>query len=384
MIESKLLAKRTALAMMISSVLALTPTYASTPDAPSLCDIGTSCSGVDEPGEVSSAIKWNPGHYVISDNGAGLLKRLAYLDEIAEEPSIRGLQVRYYWNELEPRKGEYDFLALDALLDRAESVNKQIILEVWTRSFGGRLKPSPAYIQTEEYGGGDYSVYNDGTRFATRVWNPAVMDRLIALYQALGERYDSHPNFEAIATAETALGGTVTNLPGFSSTAATDQYLRLMQASRAAWPRTIVRLSTNYWPSQSLFVRLHNESLRYQYALGGPDIILATPAASTNASQALIVGATGEVDFRGKVPIMFNVESDLKKYEPTGIYDKAAYDLKATHISWQRNTWNGGPTQQWQTGVLPFIRSVGGSFPNVNCPESFVKGCTPSESETQE
>lgn len=33
-----------------------------------------------------------------------------------------------------------------------------------------------------------------------------VRDRLIALFKAMGERYNSHPNFEGISMIETAMG----------------------------------------------------------------------------------------------------------------------------------------------------------------------------------
>jgi len=39
-----------------------------------------------------------------------------------------------------------------------------------------------------------------------RLWDPAVMDRLVALYAALAERYDGDPNVEGVVLGETSPG----------------------------------------------------------------------------------------------------------------------------------------------------------------------------------
>ena len=39
-----------------------------------------------------------------------------------------------------------------------------------------------------------------------RLWKPAVRDRMIAMMNALGNRYNSHSHFEGIGLGETAMG----------------------------------------------------------------------------------------------------------------------------------------------------------------------------------
>jgi hypothetical protein len=42
--------------------------------------------------------------------------------------------------------------------------------------------------------------------------------------------------------------------------------------------------------------------------------------------------------------------------------------MQANYFVWYRNTWQGGPDQKWDSGILPFIRSIKGAT-KTTCPE---------------
>lgn len=347
--------------------------FASEPSPPRIC-VADNQRAVDE-----TSIKWNPGHYMIAPNGSTLSDRLRYLDELAREPAVKGMQVRYYWKELEPELGQYDFTALGQLLDKASSVNKQLIVEIWTRSYAGTYKPSPDYIQSSEYGGGDYSTHGDGTRFGTRIWNASVTDRLIALYGELGRRYNSHSSLEAVSTMETALGPSVRDLPDYSVAAATNKSILLVNDAKTAFPNTIVRHAVNFWSDRDEFIRLHENAPGNMIGLGGPDVGAGRTAREIKGSQQILVGEVGGSDYRGLVPIMFSAEqSDTSRFPPATIYEKAVGDLKTSHLSWLRNNWAGPADHRWSTGILPFIRSIDGQIINTDCPEALLNRCSTS------
>ena len=137
------------------------------------------------------AVKFNPGHYVAV--GTSLeLSGIKYLDD----PAVQGVNKRYFWRTLEPEKGEYDFSSIEEDLNYLAAHHKQLIVFLCDRTFW--IKGAmPEYLS-------EYEVEADGGFNPVR-WNPVVVERLVALGKALGERFDSHPNFEGVAIQESAL-----------------------------------------------------------------------------------------------------------------------------------------------------------------------------------
>ena len=136
-------------------------------------------------------VKSNPGHYVAV--GANFeLSEIKYLDD----PAVRGVNKRYFWRTLEPEKGVYDFSTIENDLSFLAAHQKQLIVFLCDRSFW--IKGAmPDYLS-------EYEVEADGGFNPVR-WDPVVIDRIVALGKAVGEKFDSHPNFEGVAIQESAL-----------------------------------------------------------------------------------------------------------------------------------------------------------------------------------
>jgi hypothetical protein len=136
-------------------------------------------------------VKFNPGHYV-AVGPSFELPGIKYLDD----PAVMGVNKRYFWRTLEPEKGEYDFSSIENDLDYLAAHQKQLIVFLCDRSYW--IKGAmPDYLS-------EYEVEEDGGFNPVR-WHPVVVERLVALGKALGERFDSHPNFEGVAIQESAL-----------------------------------------------------------------------------------------------------------------------------------------------------------------------------------
>jgi hypothetical protein len=296
------------------------------------------------------------------------------IDWIANEPSVRGVKLVLYWGALETSPGDYSagYALIDQYLAKLKATNKYLILSVQDRLFGGH-EPSTIAEYFPDYIIKTYGITRMANGMTLRVWQAPVMDREIALLKALGMRYNSHPNFEMIQVDETSIA--VTNgVDGFSISAHGDQTKRLLAAIRPIWTHTLIRLPTNFFGSDKRMTDLLDYANKYRVAVGGPDVI---PNQAIQADRVFMGGA-GK-DYRGVMAWVAEVQSPSLgghegTFSPRELYD-SGMQRKPSHFVWYRNTWSGGAAQKWDTGILPFIRSIKGATVDA-CPTSFRGACS--------
>jgi hypothetical protein len=321
-------------------------------------------------------LKWHPGHYMLVYLGDTQAQRLRHFDEIANEDVLEGAQVRYRWVDLEPRKDVYDFSAIEKDLQRLQSHGKRLVIQIMDRGFGTKTPAGivPEYLTQEpEYHGG---LAKSATGFVARLWEPAVMDREIALYRALARRFDGEPYLEGVASEETTPGFGKNRPPDFSNDLLDQQLRRWMAANRAAWPRTNLFVYTNFLQGklQGIIAQCAIDGC----GVGGPDVL---PGGDGTEGDRVLTGRSGGVDYRGRVPVAYGVQTPALggkegTFTPQQLFDHAYGTLHANYIFWIRNTTTGGPPQRWDTGILPFIRSIDGKI-NTTCPRSVEARCKP-------
>jgi hypothetical protein len=373
-----------ALACVALALLA-TVAAAAVPKAPSQVCVGSNCvSTTDSP---ATGIKWHPGHYMmLRSRHRSPTKELPWIDAVGKETVIQGVLVIWVWSDLETAKGQYDFSQIDLYLNRMKSQPqpKRLIIRIEERAFNTTTGTStPSYIRTDPtYNGGEVAMAN-GT--VARTWEAPVMDRMIALYQALGKKYDSDPYVEGISTEETAIGFSSTHPApsSFSNAAVLTQFQRLGGASRAAWPHSNVFMTTNYLGTDTQMEQLIKYSVANRLAIGGPDTWgRSFVDANTRVlqSDAIVRGLKGSTtDYRGLAALKSEVEDTelggyIAAFTPADLYDVAYNTLRSNYMLWDRNDYAGGTAQKWDTGILPFIRSVGGKMVT-DCPSSFNGTC---------
>lgn len=314
-------------------------------------------------------MKFHPGHYMTLDpirtSPEVRARHFKEIDAIANEP-VMGVKLWLFWGAMETKEGDYSagFAILDEYLKKLSGSNKYLILSVQERVFG-KYDPAqesqifPTYI-TAKYG---KTVGRNVTTL--RVWQPAVMDRYIALVRALAARYEKHPNFEMLQAEETSLA--VTNgLDGFSLTAYGAQLQRLLTEARKVFPTTQIRLSTNFYGSDSQMLELLRFCDLLDIAVGGPDVI---------PNQTIQANRMYESHLKGRMVWVAEVQSpSLGGHEGTftarELYE-SAMNQAPSYFLWYRNTWSGGTAQKWDSGLLPFIRSVQGRTTTA-CPANLV------------
>lgn len=274
-------------------------------------------------------VKWNPGHYITVPNYAD---KDMVIQEIASVAAIRGVQLRYTWKELEPQKDVYDFSKIDADISKFSLVNKKLVIFLMTKSFIDS-SALPAYMDNYSY------RYGATTKpgWNIKLWENEAKVRLEALVKALGAKYDSNPNVEAITFNETSLGD------GLITTSQLEAYftnmIYVLEKTKLYFPTTSIVQFVNY--PRSILPKLTDAMLKAKVSIGGPDIF--------PKDKGLLIGAyTYYSKFSGVTPIMPSVQgqnyvTQCHNCPPDPLtlqqlYDYGKTNLFATHMFWTRTT----------------------------------------------
>jgi hypothetical protein len=318
----------------------------------------------------AQAIKFNPGHYLVLNGNDTLSSHLKNIDQIGSVSSIKGVQVKILWKDLETSPGVYNFSMIDTLLERAARYNKRLVVHVIDRKFG-TTNPSniiPSYMMTSTYRGG---VTRSKTGYVARLWEANVMDRLIALYRAMGSRYNGNRYFEGIATGEATLALPSPLPSGYSHSALATQYERLMTNARTAMPNTALFMNVNWLGTLDTVSRLVQALVRPYASVNSSN----TVPGSMNYGQIVWTGGGSMgADYRGLLAIATSVEhfelgGSSGDFTPAQIGSFAYNTLRADHVFWVRNTWSGDSSQRWDTGILPYLKT--NPPVRTGCPSSY-------------
>lgn len=423
----------------------------SAPHAPYMFCVGTSCVTTSvsvTTSRTETAIKFDPGHYMATNAFAYLSDKDTKLSTIVSQinsdicpyPEVKGLQIHALWSVLEgAAAGDYSggFAFVDTIRDALAACNKKLMILAHDRLYGGYgdglSNVMPAYLLTSTYGavespgtcvsgvtsgyrkGGVYAAngsacaYSGSMTVMPALWEAPVMDRLIALSQAYGARYNSDSTVTMFAPMGELAGGASTGSSSYSEAAFSTQIKRLYTATRAAWPNTALRHAMNYGGPISTQCSLLNSLVALDVAIGGPDVL---PGEEITANRVFSNRLSECQDYRGVVPWVSEVQvpelggkegtytaSQLYTYAMQG---GAASGSGATGTGvnsrpmwpqywvWVRNEWSGGTDQRWSTGLRPYITdTIDGAVSNgtdqtqrtpasvksTYCPSGYSGGC---------
>lgn len=336
-------------------------------------------------------VKWHPGNYMMPDEVQMGTYNIdtSKLKSLGSEPAIIGAKIITTWGFIEGNKDDYSrgIAKIKEWLAILKPMNKRLVVEILTRRYTrDGYKPAsgtvvPAYLEGKEYNGGLAPMFKG---YAARIWEQPTMDRLIALYMALGKEFDKEPYFEAVLTDETALGFPEGTTPStYSHAAYITQFKRFVLQSKKAFPSTNVIVQTNFMGNGiddlAAFIKYCTDN---QVGIGGPDIMHPPHAPLQN--YRVIMGEVDGTDYRGKTPIGFSQEVLTHKgvsFTPAGVHDYAFNDLGSNYVFWAWHT-DGTAEQNWKTGVLPFLRGLktlmSSSANAVTCPQNLKGRCDPN------
>jgi hypothetical protein len=118
-------------------------------------------------------------------------------------PALEGVQLRYLWSDLEPKKGQYSFKKIEEDLRLLERHNKKLWIQLQDSTFAWEGRPPkvpvPKYIASSaKYDGGYINVKEQNKETGKREitfavalrFNLQVQERFQRLMQKLGEEFD--------------------------------------------------------------------------------------------------------------------------------------------------------------------------------------------------
>jgi hypothetical protein len=304
------------------------------------------------------------------NGGDSVSVNLKHIDEIQNVDAIKGVEIRINWSDLEPSKGSYNFSMIDTYLSRVKAYHKYLVIHPMDRKFNSSSTSfMPSYLLTSAYHGG---VAKSRTGNVARLWDPVVMDRLIALYRAMGSKYNGDPSFEGITTDESTLSLPSPLPSGYSDSALELQYERLISQVRPSMPNTALFLDVNWLGSLANVSKLEQSLVSPAGALNSSNTV---PNKMNNGQTVWTGGGTLGADYRGRLAIASAVETgelggNLGDFYPWQIANYAYSTLKANYVFWVRNTWSGNSGQRWDTGILPYLKNKNPSV-RTGCPISY-------------
>ncbi|MCF8778290.1 DUF4832 domain-containing protein [Vibrio sp. IRLE0018] len=149
---------------------------------------------------------------------------------------------RFYWSELEPKEGEYNFALLDQLLleNRHELPAKMVALRFMTADEPNSGSKIPRWLIDKGIAG-DWS--QDHSTFIPSLDDTVYLDYMAKFLYAFGQRYDGNANLSHIDIGMVGSWGewhnsNFANLPPLHQRYSTDELNHIIDLHFAAFPKT--------------------------------------------------------------------------------------------------------------------------------------------------
>ena len=261
---------------------------AAAPAAPTgLCidsSTGTLCAPPSSAGNVIAPKgvepqNFHPGYYVTADYRSVA----SAVGDIINNPDIVGIKGVYKWVNIEPAEGVYDFSQIESDLATVAAAGKHLWISIQDTAWNSANNPqTPKYMWKDPKYGCDPRYYGSYERSAQSggwlacIWNENFLARRIALYQALGKRFNNEPYFEGINIDETSTGRTHAEY-GWSPDSQRYGFLTNALALKKAFPNKVVMQMINFAPYD--LAAFSAELVQNGIGLSGPDVSLRTDRA---------------------------------------------------------------------------------------------------------
>lgn len=327
----------------------------------------------------AGSVKWHPGHYAFVPEPADMPSMHS---EIGHLSVVKGYQTRFYWDELETAKDQYDFSVIRNALAFAKSKNKLLVIQIQFKTFND-TKRVPQYLLKSEYDGGVYQSSSGGWNL--RLWNPLVVERFEKFLGALGSSLDSDGTLSLVNLAESAAAAPSSSDPLYANW----PLLSSEHAAGLAYVSGVMRKSFPTTPGIAYFNGGRTEANNFRdvaltsgVGLGGPDTYIG----SYDYDLFLRYSYDLARELSSSVPVGFGVQwnnyvwvgASSKWAHPDGavpvsdIYSFSKDTLRSNFMFWQKRE----PYWQEVMKLLTSLEKVGSESGGLidSCPSLF-KSC---------
>ncbi len=344
---------------------------------------GTACGSISVKTESESiGTRFHPGHYVMTSISRShppaerSLKRIKFIKHHLADPEIRGFMSHFEWKVLEPERDQYNLKPIGDILRVLEGSDKYLAIYLRDRNFGKECTkpPVPKYLLGKEFG----KPYKHNVTCMIELYNPDVVNRKLALYKAIADKFDRHPNLELITDGETSIGGSI----GYSHDAWVEEIKRFYIEAKKSFRHTMVLVQLNFLGGSDHYLyevaRVIEET--GGGAIGLPDTVPCRrrDIPASEVCDYTIPGYDVLRKFHGRIAIAPNAETwDLQYEESSDVYDMALNYLGADHVFWsrsftsRRDKSNREPDAYINEQVLPMLQRLGSKI-EAKCPTSLI------------
>jgi len=241
-------------------------------------------------------VKWNPGHFIMLDHKNTHTKFANFLKDYHDAPAVRGIQVTYFWSELEPRFNEYDFKSIDEQIVKLVNTGKKLAIILGYKYQVSKTQSSlPTYIlnQPNELLNGERitpyfiqgkkgeGIYNKGHH--ANFGHSGTLARFKKLLDTLSARYDKNPVVASISFTETAIGteiGPEKKYSAISEELFVKGYMMMQAHAGCVFKSTPLFQNLNF-PRRALPAFIENMKT-FGIGLGGPDVFVDSMKRANN------------------------------------------------------------------------------------------------------
>ncbi len=342
---------RTFSTILVMLIALLIPLSAIAVEPPSEICIKTSSNQSCSSSSVAKGdgVKWHPGHYMLNHSGK----------KAFSHPNIKGAQIRYFWKDLEPSKGKYNFSQIERDLKEFSAKKKRLFIYLEYKAFNSKARErncAPKYIY--DMGGVGHVYYDEKERFADRghkiwkclaqVYKKPIEERVVALIRALGKRFNNETYIEGLILPETAgTGG-----DGKNQTMNNNYFAalnRINVEAKKAFPNSLVFLQANSAPGGTAAMRkIMDQAQKAGVGVGGPDI----------KPNGITPGGSLHSQYAGKMPLRIGNERAtlVGGGSPDRALKHAVTDKNGLRVNYL--FWAGHNKSPWhfERDILPLLK----------------------------
>lgn len=158
----------------------------------------------------------------------------------ANDAALKGVDLVYYWSQIEPQPGVYDWNVIDSDMAPWVAAGKKVILRVstsgaadWDPPYSGNATPSWVYAE------GARSVHADGTTMPV-YWSTAYLRAYRSFVAQFAAHFDGNP---AVAFIQPGIGGGGETSPEQNASAADVAAWTTAGYNDARWKKTVERIA---------------------------------------------------------------------------------------------------------------------------------------------
>ena len=329
----------------------------------------------------SSNIKWQPGHYMrFKDNHPENNMRTFLSNQYT-----KGIMVHINWSDIEPAFNKYDFEKIDYFLDLVSSYNKFLIIDIVVRCFnsGCTHANAPEYIRKDPfYNGGVVLLIrpDDSVKGSTvRLWDSVVVDRLVKLLEAIGNKYDDDSNLVGVSLPSESAMALGKFKGDYTAESYETQLKRIASAMASTMPKTIGITGMNFFPGaknkKATFNRIAEHLVKTGCgAITHPD----TVPEGYNMPQYEV-----EIAFNNKLAIVaqfqtWNITNEINEED---IFLFATETLGSQFVVWNQHFTSKHDVERpnyVSDYVLPVVNKYKGETTTEGLPESYISTVLPA------